>query len=78
MSIKGKSDELPIKVFSKVKPSTFHIFTVWSADAVARYLAGIKLETIKLKIHQEKWEKKVGEKNCREYNKEKQKNGKIK
>jgi hypothetical protein len=29
---------------------------------VARYLAGIKLETIKLKIHQEKWEKKVGEK----------------
>ena len=28
----------PVKVRSKVKPSTFHILTVWSDDAVARYL----------------------------------------
>jgi hypothetical protein len=29
---------LPTKVLSNLKPSTFQIFTVWSDDAVARYL----------------------------------------
>lgn len=37
-ALKGCWFKLPIRVFSKVKPSTFHILTVWSDDAVARYL----------------------------------------
>lgn len=29
---------IPVKTFSSLKPSTFHILTVLSDDAVARYL----------------------------------------
>lgn len=33
-----QANYLPTSVFSNVKPSTFHILTVLSEDAVARYL----------------------------------------
>lgn len=39
--IKTNKSQIPIRVFSNVKPSTFHILTVWSEDAVARYLENV-------------------------------------
>jgi len=36
--VKRRLQTLPTKVLSNLKPSTFQIFTVWSDDAVARYL----------------------------------------
>lgn len=59
MEIRGwerGSFKLPVRVFSKVKPSTFHILTVWSADAVARYLEENTYHYIKItKIQSGTW-----------------------
>lgn len=42
--------KIPIKVFSNVKPSTFQILTVWSEDAVARYLEDTTKKLITLHL----------------------------
>jgi len=37
-AVDSNMENIPVKTFSSLKPSTFHILTVLSDDAVARYL----------------------------------------
>lgn len=51
-------ETIPVKTFSSLKPSTFHILTVLSDDAVARYLLNKSIRALKRKDEENGFQRK--------------------